>query len=104
MGTRRPVIPVYFHNLGNYDAHLLLEKVGLRCQADGHRLTCIPVTSEKYLAFDLRLRTCTIRFLDSLNMMSGSLDTLSSNLTSGGDPLRHLPITVREGRVKGYTS
>lgn len=102
MGTRRPILPVYFHNLEGYDAHLLLEKLGQAAGKLGHRLECIPVTSEKYLSFDLRLTTCTIRFLDSLNMMSGGLDVLANNLTAGGDPLRHLHNTVREGRKLGY--
>lgn len=51
-------IPVYFHNLKNFDAHLLLSEAG---KYKDKRLTCIPNNMEKYISFSLG----KLRFLDT---------------------------------------
>lgn len=61
-------IPVIFHNLRGYDSHLILQDLA---QADG-RLTCIPNNMEKYISFSAG----RLRFVDSLQFMSSSLDRL----------------------------
>ena len=74
-------IPIFFHNLSNYDAHhivLLLNKFG-----DGE-LKLIPHTEEIYISFSKMYNVndtdYELRFVDSYRFMSESLDELSSNL------------------------
>lgn len=75
-------IPVFFHNLSNYDAHFIVH--GLSFEEGNIEL--IPETKEKYISFSkvLRInnRNMKIRFLDSFKFMSCSLDKLAKNLTS----------------------
>ena len=40
-------IPVFFHNLSNYDSHLFIKKIG---RAKGN-VNCIPCNQEKYVSF-----------------------------------------------------
>jgi hypothetical protein len=74
-------IPIFFHNLSNYDAHHmvhLLNKFG-----EGE-LKLIPNTEEKYISFSKKYTIgetdYELRFLDSYRFMPESLDELSSNL------------------------
>ena len=73
-------IPIYFHNLRNFDMHLLLSQAG---QYKNKKLTCIPNNMEKYISFSLG----KLRFLDSYQCMSSSLETLVDNLKADG--LKH---------------
>ena len=70
-------IPVFFHNLRSYDAHLIMR--GIHRYAGRKQIKVIPNTMEKYVAFQLG----SLRFLDSLQFLGpgASLDTLSKNLT-----------------------
>ena len=70
-------IPVVFHNLSNFDLHIVLS--GLENVTD--EITCIPSTMEKYISFSIG----NLRFLDSYRFLSSSLGTLVSNLASRGD-------------------
>ena len=63
-------IPVIFHNLRGYDAHHLM-------QAMSHlqkEVECIANNMEKYITFSVG----GLRFIDSLNFLHGSLDSLVS--------------------------
>ena len=40
-------IPIYFHNLQNYDSHLFIKNIG----ATEGIISCIPKTEEKYIYF-----------------------------------------------------
>ena len=55
--TRRYVIPVFFHNLKNYDGHLIIKSVGQYCS----KIEVIPQNYEKYISFSYD----HLRFLDS---------------------------------------
>ncbi|XP_064646145.1 uncharacterized protein LOC135499330 [Lineus longissimus] len=71
-------IPVYFHNLSGYDAHLFVKNLK-------GRLTVIAKNSENYISFSKELhidehKTLSIRFLDSYRLMQSSLANLAKNL------------------------
>ena len=85
-------IPVVFHNLSNYDAHLFIKKMFNKNPEE--RLECIPNNEEKYISFskEIVLFHITdkngekiplkreIRYIDSFIFMSTSLDALIKNL------------------------
>ena len=85
------IIPVIFHNLQGYDAHLFIKKIG---NLKG-RFKCIPTTEEKYMSFSKSITvgnyldrkknivkniTFEIRFIDSYKFQKGSLEFLVSKL------------------------
>ena len=61
-------IPVFFHNLRGYDAHLIMQHIG---EQDG-TLSCIPNNREKYVSFSWR----QLEFKDSAQFLLASLDKL----------------------------
>ena len=85
------VLPVIFHNLQGYDAHLFIKQLA---KIDG-KLDCIPSTEEKYISFSKTIKVgefkdCSgstfpinfeIRFLDSFKFLQTSLANLVSNLS-----------------------
>src|SRR6185437_12328366 len=79
-------IPVLFHNLKNYDSHLLMQKVGCIRK---RRISCIAHTLEKYMT----VKIGRLQFLDSFQFMPESLAKLVDNLKRSGEEnfsiLRH---------------
>ena len=91
---RKPLIlPVVFHNLQGYDAHLFIKKLA-KVSGD---LTSIPTTEEKYISFSkfiavdryyskkrekVLFKKFEIRFIDSFKFLQTSLSNLVSNLQS----------------------
>ena len=71
------IIPVVFHNLRGYDGHILMAEIG---KYKWKRLSCIPNNQERYIAVQLG----TLRFIDSFQFMSSSLESLVSNLAAEG--------------------
>ena len=83
-------VPVLFHNLEGYDAHLFVKSLGLK-EGD---IKCIPKTDEKYISFSKNIPMETIvsdngkektdcleiRFLDSFKFTLKSLDSLVKTL------------------------
>ena len=63
-------IPVVFHSLRGYDAHHLMQEMS---QLD-KEVKCIANKMEKYITFSVR----GLRFIDSLNFLQESLDSLVS--------------------------
>ena len=63
-------IPVVFHNLKGYNSHLIMQKIH---KAKGN-ITCIPNNTEKYISFSV----AQLKFLDSFQFMSSSLEKLVS--------------------------
>ena len=89
---RKPkILPVIFHNLQGYDAHLFIKQLA---RLEG-KLDCIPSTEEKYISFSKTIKvaeykdvggnvfpvTFEIRFLDSFKFLQTSLANLVSNLS-----------------------
>ena len=85
------VLPVIFHNLQGYDAHLFIKQLA---RLEG-KLDCIPSTEEKYISFSKNIKVgeykdygdkvfsinFEIRFLDSFKFLQTSLAHLVSNLS-----------------------
>ena len=63
-------IPVFFHNLKNYDAHLIIEKADELAQKS--KIDVIAQNSEKFITFAFR----NLCFKDSFSFLSSSLDKL----------------------------
>ena len=92
MCKKPKILPVIFHNLQGYDAHLFIKQLA-RLEGD---LNCIPSTEEKYISFSKSIKVggyyclklgkmCPInfeiRFLDSFKFLQTSLRNLVSNLS-----------------------
>ena len=92
LNCRKPkVLPVIFHNLQGYDAHLFIKQLA---KLEG-KLECIPSTEEKYISFSKHIEvgefkdiggnvfpvTFEIRFIDSFKFLHTSLANLVSNLS-----------------------
>ena len=85
-------IPIVFHNLSEYDAHLFIRELGKKF--DIGKIGVIAENKEKYISFtidfvidkyedkwgEIKEKKIQIRFMDSIRLMSRSLDSLSSNL------------------------
>ena len=89
---RKPrVLPVIFHNLQGYDAHLFIKQLATL----SGELNCIPSTEEKYISFSKDIKVgeykdpsgsvkpinFEIRFIDSFKFLQTSLANLVSNLS-----------------------
>ena len=80
-------IPVIFHNLRGYDSHFIMQQIGEIANKHGYtnkkgekqdlNINAIPNNMEKYMAFMLGNH---LRFIDSFQFMSSSLDKLAGNL------------------------
>ena len=85
------ILPVIFHNLQGYDAHLFIKE--LACLPG--ELNCIPSTEEKYISFSKNIKVdeyrsrrngktislhFEIRFIDSFKFLQTSLSNLVGNL------------------------
>ena len=91
MCKKPKILPVIFHNLQGYDAHLFIKQLA---KIEG-KLDCIPSTEEKYISFSKHIRVgeykdiggnvfpinFEIRFLDSFKFLQTSLANLVSNLS-----------------------
>ena len=103
------VLPVIFHNLQGYDAHLFIKELA---KVEG-KLDCIPSTEEKYISFSKHIEvgvypdggpiTFEIRFLDSYKFLQSSLSNLVSNLSEkdfkviSGEYKKNIELITRKG-------
>jgi len=84
-------IPVFFHNLKNYDSHHIINAIAKFEEVDidengnekprKRQITVIPLSLEKYLAIYWGRH---IVFKDTFQFLSTSLETLVENLRKGG--------------------
>ena len=92
-------IPIVFHNLSGYDAHLFIKELGKKFNKDD--IGVIAENKEKYISFNVKInvrlagvgnkdgkevcKNIQLRFIDSCRFMASSLGKLASNLcgTSG---------------------
>ena len=85
------ILPVVFHNLQGYDAHLFIKQLS----SIPGELNCIPSTEEKYISFSKKIKVdeykskrtgemvslyFEIRFIDSFKFLQTSLANLVGNL------------------------
>ena len=87
-------IPVIFHNLAGYDAHLFIRELSKYTNCMG----VIAKNTEDYISFSIKvevdkyidkdgnkcIKEMELRFIDSTKVMSRSLDSLANNLAKGG--------------------
>ena len=87
-------IPIVFHNLSGYDAHLFIKELGRRFNKND--IGAIAENKEKYISFNVKInvkssgvkykdgtqvhKNIQLRFIDSCRFMTSSLDKLASNL------------------------
>ena len=88
-------VPIVFHNLSGYDAHLFIRELGKRFNKED--IGCIAENKEKYINFNVKIpvklagvidkngkevhKKVSLRFIDSCRFMASSLDKLASNLS-----------------------
>ena len=93
-------IPIVFHNLAGYDAHLLIRELAVSVPG-GAKMDVITKNKEDYITFSIKIvadkyvdkngvekeKEIELRFIDSFKFMSSSLDSLTTNLVQGGQRL-----------------
>ena len=72
------MIPVVFHNLRGCDGQIIIKHITKDLATED--IVVIPTTSEKFISFQIG----NLRFLDSLQILSASLDTLVQTLIKDG--------------------
>ena len=81
------MITVIFYNLRGYDGQIIIKHITKDCATEDFEV--IPTSSEKFISFQIG----NLRFLDSLQFLSASLDTLVQTLIKDG--LQKFPNTKR---------
>ena len=93
-------IPIVFHNLAGYDAHLFIKELAAY-KPGGAKMEVIAKNKKDYITFSIRVavdkyidkngvekeKEIELRFIDSFKFMSSSLDSLATNLVQGGQRL-----------------
>jgi len=72
-------IPVAFHNMSNYDAHIIIKDIAHCAEGSIH---IILENTEKYIAITKSVDDSTVkfRFIDTFRLMASSLEKLASYL------------------------
>ena len=68
-------IPVVFHNVKNYNSYLIMQELG----KFNLKINVIPNSREKHMSFSINNK---LRFIDSFQFLSSSLDSLVKNLSN----------------------
>jgi len=69
-------VPCYFHDLSNYDSHLIVLGLG----QDSNSINVIPNNEENSYRLRNVSNTFPIRFIDTFQFMASSLSSLAKNL------------------------
>ena len=72
INATRYKLPIFFHNLRGYDAHLIMQAVSSKHT----KIDVIPNNFERYISFSIG----RLKFLDSMQFLSCSLADLTKNL------------------------
>ena len=89
-------IPIVFHNLSRYDAHLFIRELGKKFEKG--EIGVITENKEKYISLNVDVvvdkyvddrgkikgKKIQLRFIDSVRFMASSLDLLMNNLVKDG--------------------
>ena len=87
-------IPVFFHNLKNYDGHIIIKALN---DKGFKNIQVIAQNFEKYISFSFS----HLKFLDSFSFLTSSLDTLVKNLSEEGqDKFKHVFEGITEPNQK----
>ena len=76
VSTKKTKIPVVFHNLREYDSHLVISALGTSDYKYLKEPSCIPINMEKYMSFTVG----PLKFIDLYRFLSDSLDASASFL------------------------
>lgn len=68
-------LPVFFHNLSGYDAHLFIRELAKKSQ-----VSIIPNNTENYISFSAWFHGVKLIFLDSFRFLPEKLEQLAANL------------------------
>ena len=77
-------IPVFFHNLGGYDGHIIFQNLTKIDSVKEPKV--VAKTMEKFVTFSLK----NLKFKDSLQFLNSSLDKLVKNLSAQSNAFNHL--------------
>ena len=83
---KRYRLPIVFHNLCGYDAHLIFQKI----KRKHDKINVIPNNSERYISFHVG----GLKFLDSMQFLSHGLDKFAEQLSN--DQFKHLKAAYPE--------
>ena len=100
-------IPVVFHNLSGYDAHMFIKELA-SSSPDEAKMGIIAKNKEAYITFlisvevdkyinkneEEKSKEIDLRFIDSFKFMSSSLDSLVNNLARGNNESLDLRIIM----------
>lgn len=91
-------IPIIFHNLSGYDCHLFINELSNVCG----RINLIPKNKEKFISFTKIFpidtqKAAQLKFIDSFNFLSSSLDHLSKTLNP--KDFKHLRTFFKEDNL-----
>jgi hypothetical protein len=88
-------IVVAFHNLRKYDGHFIMQEIGTVANRRGLQISCIAKGMEDYLTFSIKMKNnrkrrineqkvpfWRIKFIDTCQFLTASLDSLVKNLTN----------------------
>ena len=92
-------IPIIFHNLLGYDAHLFIKELASITDRPIGNMGVIAKNTEDYISFSIKVevdkyvnkkgieksKEIELRFIDSFKFMSSSLDSRVNNLAKGGN-------------------
>ncbi len=70
----KPFLSIFMHNFSGYDSHLILPYLTKKLLPQVESVSVIPKSGEKFMAIKINQQ---ITFLDSMNFLSGSLDSLN---------------------------
>jgi hypothetical protein len=80
-------VPVLFHNLRGYDSHFIIKQAHeILSEINNPIIDAIPNSYEKNMSFSIGC----LKFIDSLQFMASSLDTLVKNLYDEKDKYKNL--------------
>jgi hypothetical protein len=79
-------LPVVFHNLRGYDSHLIIKKAHeINSKIGNKNINVIPNSYEKFMSFSIG----DLKFIDSIQFMNSSLESLVDNLYDKEDKYKH---------------
>ena len=83
-------IPITFHNLKNYDSHLIMQELG----KFNLKISVVPNELEEYMSFTTNNQ---LSFVDSFQFLSSSLDSLIKNLNK--DDFKYLSQEIDKNKL-----
>ena len=79
-------VPVFLHNLKGYDAHMIIkEAYSIKEELKVSNIKVILKNNEKYMSFTVG----KLKFVDSLQLMTTSLENLAANLYDKDDKYKN---------------